>query len=187
MRLKTCLPEWLADDEADHRRLEADVRLSLLSASRATLDRLLVPARLEHRRRVATRPGSLWRGEIPLRTEWPEAAPGHLEQDTVALCGGSLDDRHGWRFDAVDIPTTWGVLRGLLRGEFDTSGDAVRHGHTAGKRTCAAATQGFVWFIGQPRDRIGGHGSRRRGPRSDCSRSCSSKWAAIVASPLTPR
>jgi hypothetical protein len=26
VRLKACLPEWLADDEADHRRLEADVR-----------------------------------------------------------------------------------------------------------------------------------------------------------------
>jgi hypothetical protein len=102
VRLKACLPEWLADDEADHRRLEADVRQSLLSASRATLDRLLIPARIAHRRRATTRPGSLLRGEIPLRTDWPEAAPGYLELDTVALCGGSLDDRHGWRLDAVD-------------------------------------------------------------------------------------
>jgi len=27
VRLKACLPEWLANDEADHRRLDADVRL----------------------------------------------------------------------------------------------------------------------------------------------------------------
>jgi hypothetical protein len=113
VRLKACLPEWLADYEADHRRLEADVRESMLSASRATLDRLLIPARIEHRRRATTRPGSLLRGEIAIRTEWPEAAPGYLEMDTVALCGGSLDDRHGWMFDAVDIHTTWSVLRGL--------------------------------------------------------------------------
>jgi hypothetical protein len=113
VRLKACLPEWLADYEADHRRLDADVRESLLAASRATLDRLLIPARLEHRRRATTRPGSLLRGEIPLRTEWPEAAPGYLELDTVALCGGCLDDRHGWMLDAVDIHTTWSVLRGL--------------------------------------------------------------------------
>lgn len=53
------------------------------------------------------------RGEIPIRTEWPEAAPGYLEMDTVALCGGSLDDRHGWMFDAVDLHTTWSVWRGL--------------------------------------------------------------------------
>jgi hypothetical protein len=113
VRLKACLPEWLADYEADQRRLDPDLRQSLLSASRATLDRLLVPARIEHRRRSTTRPGSLLGGEIPIRTEWPEAAPGYLEIDTVALCGGCLDDRHGWMFDAVDIHTTWSVLRGL--------------------------------------------------------------------------
>jgi hypothetical protein len=113
VRLKACLPDWLPAYEADHRRLDADVRQSLLEASRATLDRLLIPARIEHRRRTTTRPGSLLRGEIPIRTEWPEAAPGYLEMDTVALCGGALDDRHGWMFDAVDIHTTWSVLRGL--------------------------------------------------------------------------
>ena len=31
----------------------------------------------------------------------------------MALCGGSLDDRHGWMVDAVDVHTTWSVLRGL--------------------------------------------------------------------------
>ena len=113
VRLKACLPEWRADSEADYRRLEADVRQALLLASRATLDRLLIPARLQHRRRATTRPGQLLRGEIPLRTEWPEATPGYLELDTVALCGGVLEDRHGWMLDAVDIHTTWSVLRGL--------------------------------------------------------------------------
>jgi len=112
-RLKACLPDWLPAYEADHRRLDSDVRQSLLAASRATLDRLLIPARVAHRRRGATRPGSLLRAEIPIRTEWPENAPGYLEMDTVALCGGALDDRHGWMFDAVDVHTTWSVLRGL--------------------------------------------------------------------------
>jgi hypothetical protein len=113
VRLKACLPDWLSDYEADHRRLDPDVRQSLLSASRATLDRLLLPARVAHRRRTAPRPGSLLSGQIPIRTEWPEQAPGYLEVDTVALCGGSLDDRHGWMFDGVDVHTTWSVLRGL--------------------------------------------------------------------------
>lgn len=113
VRLKAALPDWLPAYEADHRRLDPDVRQALLDASRATLDRLLVPARIAHRRRAATRPGSLLRAQIPIRTEWTESGPGFLEMDTVARCGGSLDDRHGWRFDAVDIPTTWCVLRGL--------------------------------------------------------------------------
>jgi hypothetical protein len=113
VRLQAALPDWLPAYEQDHRRLDADVREALLSASRATLDRLLRPARVEHRRRATTRPGSLLRGEIPVRTEWPENAPGYFEVDTVALCGGRLDDRHGWMLDAVDVHTTWSVLRGL--------------------------------------------------------------------------
>lgn len=112
-RLKAALPDWLPAYEADHRRLDADVRRALLAASRATLDRLLIPARAAHRRRAATQPGGLLRGEIPIRTEWVENTPGFLELDTVALCGGALDDRHGWMLDAVDIHTGWSVLRGL--------------------------------------------------------------------------
>ena len=56
VRLKACLPDWVSDYEADHHRLDPDVRQSLLGASRATLDRLLLPARLAHRRRAAPRP-----------------------------------------------------------------------------------------------------------------------------------
>jgi hypothetical protein len=113
IRLKACLADWLPAYEEFHHRLDSEVRAALLAASRATLDRLLIPARVEQRRRAATRPGSLLRAEIPIRTEWPENAPGFLEMDTVALCGGALDDRHGWMFSAVDIHTTWSGLRGL--------------------------------------------------------------------------
>ena len=113
VRLKAALPEWLPAYEADHRRLNPDVRRALLLASRATLDRLLAPARVEHRRRATTRPGTLLRHQIPIRTEWTEDAPGFLEVDTVALCGGTLDDRHSWMFDGVDIHTTWNEMRAL--------------------------------------------------------------------------
>ena len=113
VRLKACLPDWLPAYEADHRRLNADVRQALLEASRATLDRLLIPARIEHRRRATTPPGTLLRHQIPIRTEWAENQAGFLEMDTVALCGGTLDDRHGWMFDAVDIHTTWNEMRAL--------------------------------------------------------------------------
>lgn len=120
-RLKACLPDWLPAYEADHRRLDPDVRRALLAASRATLDRLLIPARIAHRRRATTRPGTLLRHQIPIRTEWAEHQAGFLEMDTVALCGGTLDDRHGWMFDAVDIHTTWNEMRALPnRGEAAT-------------------------------------------------------------------
>jgi len=113
LRLKACLPDWLPAYEQDHRRLNPDVRQALLTASRATLDRLLQPVRAQHRRRATTRPGTLLRHQIPIRTDWNEHAPGFLEVDTVALCGGVLDDRHGWMFDAVDVHTTWNEMRGL--------------------------------------------------------------------------
>jgi hypothetical protein len=113
VRLKVALPEWLPAYEADHRRLNAAVRRALLAASRATLDRLLAPARVAHRRRAATRPGTLLRQQIPIRTAWTEDTPGYLEVDTVALCGGRLDDRHGWMFDGGDVHTTWNEMRAL--------------------------------------------------------------------------
>jgi hypothetical protein len=112
-RLKALLPEWLAAYEADHRRLDGDVRESLLAVSARTLDRLLAPLRVCLRRRGGTRPGSLLRQSIPIRGEWTEEGPGWLEVDTVALCGGSLDDRHLWMLDAVDIRTDWTGQRAL--------------------------------------------------------------------------
>jgi len=117
-RLVAVMPTWVAAYEEDHRRLNADVRRSLLGASAATLDRLLRPLRVAHRRRGGTRPGSLLRQEIPIRTEWTGEGAGYLEIDTVALCGGSLDDRHAWMLDGVDIPTTWVEMRALAnRGQ----------------------------------------------------------------------
>ena len=112
-RLVAALPDWVPAYEEDHRRLDPDVRAALLRASAATLDRLLRRARVEHRRRATTRPGTILRQEIAIRTDWTEEEPGFLEVDTVALCGGTLDDRHAWMFDSVDIHTTWNEMRAL--------------------------------------------------------------------------
>ena len=133
-RLVAALPEWVPAYEADHRRLDGDVRQALLGASAATLDRLLKPLRVEHRRRGATRPGTLLRREIPIRTDWAEHQAGYLEMDTVALCGGVLDDRHSWMFDAVDIQTTWIELRAMAnRGQMATL-EQVRCGRKSALR-----------------------------------------------------
>jgi hypothetical protein len=113
VRLHALLPEWLDAYEADHPRLGTDLRQSLLAASARTLDRLVQPLRVQAARRGGTRPGSLLRQSIPIGGEWAEEGPGWLELDTVALCGGPLDDRHVWMLDAVDIRTDWGELRAL--------------------------------------------------------------------------
>jgi len=112
-RLHALLPEWLPAYEADHRRLDADVRRAVLAASARTLDRLIAPLRVGLLRRGGTRPGSLLRQSIPIRGTWTEEGPGWLELDTVALCGGALDDLHLWMLDGVDIRTAWVELRAL--------------------------------------------------------------------------
>lgn len=119
-RLKALLPEWLPAYETDHRRLDSDVRHALLSVSDRTLDRLIAPLRVS-RGAAGTRPGNLLRQSIPIRGTWEEEGPGWLEVDTVALCGGALDDRHLWMLDAVDIQTLWTEMRALpSRGQQDT-------------------------------------------------------------------
>ena len=120
-RLHALLPEWLPAYEADHRSVDADTRDLLLQASPRTLERLLSPLRAQWRRRSATRPGSLLKQSIPIRGLWDEQGPGWLEMDTVALCGGHLDDRHLWMLDAVDINTHWTEQRALEnRGQYST-------------------------------------------------------------------
>jgi hypothetical protein len=113
VRLHALLPEWLPAYETDHRRLDTDLRRTLLDASPRTWDRLLAPLRVAGRRRTGTRPGSLLRQSIPIRGQWTEEGAGWLELDTVALCGGCLDDRHLWMLDGVDIGTDWASLRAL--------------------------------------------------------------------------
>lgn len=120
-RLAAMMAEWVPAYETDARRLCADVREALLGASARTLDRLLAPLRAGAARRGGTRPGSLLRQSIPIRGTWDEEGPGWLELDTVALCGGRLDDLHLWMLDAVDIRTDWVELRALPdRGQHAT-------------------------------------------------------------------
>ena len=112
-RLHALLPEWLPAYEVDHRRINPDLRQCLLQASARTLDRLIAPLRVGLARRGGTRPGSMLRQSIPIRGTWTEEGPGWLEMDTVAMCGGRLDDCHLWMLDAVDIRTDWTELRAL--------------------------------------------------------------------------
>jgi hypothetical protein len=80
-------------------------------ASRPTLARLLEPARARYPRRGATitRPGTMLKHEIPIRTftEWTDARPGFLEVDLVAHCGSKTDGFYLCTLCAVDIPTAW--------------------------------------------------------------------------------
>jgi hypothetical protein len=84
-----------------------------LTISAATLDRLLKPLRVGHPKGLAgTKPGSLLRTQIPIRTHhWDETLPGFVEADTVAHCGNSLAGDFVWSLTLTDIVTGWTECR----------------------------------------------------------------------------
>jgi hypothetical protein len=108
--LKVILPVWtcfLTD-------LEGSLKKELLAMSAATLDRLLKPARFQHRRRglCATKPGKLLRHHIPLRDGPPDTKHlGNIEADTVAHCGDSVAGDFVYSLTFTDVCTGWTEIR----------------------------------------------------------------------------
>jgi hypothetical protein len=121
-RLVAMLPEWIPAYEEHERRMPAEAREQLLSASGRTLDRLLEPLRGQCGRRSLTRPGTLLRQQIPIRgSVWEDGKAGWLEVDTVALCGGSVAGEFVWMVDGVDYATAWVEVRAMWgRGQAGT-------------------------------------------------------------------
>ena len=92
-RLKAALKVWLPHYEKRRGRLAAGLRQRVLAISASSIDRLLAPCRASQgaRARCGTRPGTLLRKQIPVRTEhWDVSMPGFIEADTVAHCGESM-------------------------------------------------------------------------------------------------
>jgi hypothetical protein len=109
-RLAPILRQWLPYYERRFGQLSGRQRQLVRQVSAATLDRLLAGARAEHsgRGRCGTKPGSLLRSEIPIRTgTWDLSRPGYLEADSVAHCGGSLAGSFIWSLTYTDILSGW--------------------------------------------------------------------------------
>lgn len=98
-------------------KCDPEVRKKLSRVSAATIDRLLRGERQKYqlKGRAHTRPGTLLKHQIPLRTfsEWDEQRPGFLEIDLVGHDGGVIDSLHGFTLDAIDIATAWVSLVAL--------------------------------------------------------------------------
>ena len=108
-RLAPILRQWLPYYEGRYGGLSARQRSLVRQVSPASLDRLLAPARAEHwRGRSGTKPGSLLRSEIPIRTgTWDLSRPGYWEADSVAHCGTSLAGNFIWSLTYTDILSGW--------------------------------------------------------------------------------
>jgi hypothetical protein len=84
---------------------------ALLGMSAATMDRRLGPARAKMLPggRSHTKPGSLLKSQIPIRTwaEWDDAVPGFVEIDLVGHEGGNAIGDHCYTLTVTDIATGW--------------------------------------------------------------------------------
>lgn len=110
-KLVAAIPLWLPFYEG---KISAEVTQKLLAISPATIDRLLLPARVRsHKKGLGgTKPGRLLRNQIPIRTDnWDISQPGFMEADTVAHCGNSLLGDFIWSLTLTDIHSGWTECR----------------------------------------------------------------------------
>lgn len=112
--LRVMVPMWRRD--GDLVIDDSDAAL-LVQMSPATIDRLLKPERkrLELRGKSHTKPGSLLKSQIPIRTwsDWDEKKPGFIEIDLVGHEGGNATGEHAYTLTATDVFTGWTVNRSI--------------------------------------------------------------------------
>ena len=116
VRLKALLPLWLP--WARRRlRLSATVCPQLRAISPRQIDRRLAATKrqLTTRRYGRTKPGTLLKHHIPLKTDrWDVTAPGFTELDLVAHAGHRADGEFAHSLNVTDIHTTWVETRAVL-------------------------------------------------------------------------
>ena len=111
-RLAPFLPEivdrLIACGELD---ISSETRYRLVRMSAATIDRRLAPdrARWRPKGRSLTKPGSLLKSQIPIRTwaDWNDTRPGFVEIDLVAHEGGNPSGEFASTLTVTDIATGW--------------------------------------------------------------------------------
>ena len=111
-RLKALIPTMLdALERHGHLQLDREVRVQVLSASAATIDRLLVLPRSGSapRRRRRSGPTTAIRRSVPVRTfaEWGEPVPGFVEADLVAHSGECASGSFAQTLTLTDMASGW--------------------------------------------------------------------------------
>lgn len=108
--LPTLVPMLRRDNELSITDEHAEL---LVAMSAATIDRRLAPTRdrLVTRGRSHTKPGTLLKSQIPIRTwaEWTENKPGFAEIDLVGHEGGNSSGEFAFTLTVTDIATGWTV------------------------------------------------------------------------------
>jgi len=115
-RLKTIIPLWLPSYQKTFSISDPSILSLLLSISISSIKRVLRPVKAHYttKGRSSTKPGTLLRKHIPIKTnQWEESRPGFMEADTVAHCGSSLLGQFMYTLDMVDIATSWSEQRAV--------------------------------------------------------------------------
>ncbi len=129
-RLHPFLPELTRKlEECGELQTPPEVVRQVCEMSASTIDRVLRPYKDKGKRRPfgTTKPGSLLKGAIPIRTfaEWNDNRPGFLEVDLVAHCGESVEGFYLNTLSAVDIASGWVECRIVWGKGQDRVGGAV--------------------------------------------------------------
>ncbi len=118
-------------ERAGELALAPQVRTKLLSISAATIDRALAPerARLQVRGRSGTKPGSLLKSQIPIRTfaDWDDARPGFCEVDLVAHDGGDASGQYCQTLDLTCVASGWTECRAVQNKAQRWCFEAIKH------------------------------------------------------------
>ena len=114
--LKAALPHWIP---WARKRLHVTPQQEqlLLSISPAQIDRRLALVKRKLKRRIygRTKPGSLLKHHIPIKTDsWNIRRPGFFEIDLVSHSGNCADGDFAHTLNMVDIKTTWIARRAVL-------------------------------------------------------------------------
>ena len=112
--LATIVPLLRRDGEITMTDEEAAL---LVSMSAASIDRHLAPerAKLFPRGRSHTKPGTLLKSQIPIRTwaQWSENMPGFVEIDLVGHEGGNSSGEFCFTLTVTDVFTGWTINRSV--------------------------------------------------------------------------
>ncbi len=116
VRLKALLPVWMRWVRKRFRVTER-IEMQLLLISPRQIDRRLRARKTQLKRRLygRTKPGSLLKHHIPLKTDsWDVKSPGFTEVDLVSHSGNSANGEFAHSLNLTDIHTGWTESRALL-------------------------------------------------------------------------
>lgn len=108
-KMKAAIPHWITFMK-NWESMNPETEALLRRVSPATIDRLLRPMKDQMKLKglSTTKQGSFRKTKIPIRVHFDDITePGHMQSDTVAHCGDSIEGAYGNSLTMTDIHSTW--------------------------------------------------------------------------------